>query len=74
VLAPLLLFDHYLWTQSAGRIMFVWTLALLVSKTAERDPQMRSTDRFGLTGSRTERPAARAGRTSRASNSSPYVG
>jgi hypothetical protein len=63
VLAPLLLFDHYLWSQSTGRILFVWTLALLVTKAAERDPEMRSTDRFGLTDSRADRPAARAGRS-----------
>jgi hypothetical protein len=64
VLAPLLLFDHYLWTQSAGRILFVWTLALLMSKAAERDPEMRSTDRFDLTGcARANQRAAPAGRS-----------
>jgi O-antigen ligase len=73
VLTPLLLFDHYLWTQSAGRILFVWTLALLTSRAAERDPDMRSADRFGLTGSpRGERLAARAGHDGSRSNSFPY--
>jgi hypothetical protein len=73
VLTPLLLFDHYLWTQSAGRILFVWTLALLTSKAAERDPNIRSADRFGLTGSpRGERLAARAGHDGSRSNSFPY--
>lgn len=37
VLVPLLLFDHYLWTQSAGRVLLVWTLALLMGlRPAER--------------------------------------
>jgi O-antigen ligase len=31
VLGPLLLFDHYLWTQSTGRVLLVFTLAVLVS-------------------------------------------
>jgi hypothetical protein len=75
VLAPLLLFDHYLWTQSAGRILLVWTLALLMSKAAERDTDIRSTDRFGLSGSASaNQPAAPAGRAGSPSNSSPYVG
>jgi hypothetical protein len=30
VLLPLLLFDHYLWTQPPGRVLLVWTLALIV--------------------------------------------
>jgi len=34
VLAPLLLFDHYLWTQSPGRVLLVLTLALLMSLRA----------------------------------------
>lgn len=50
VLVPLLLFDHYLWTQSAGRILFVWTLALLMSSRRARETNMTSADRFGLTG------------------------
>src|SRR6266571_4373334 len=39
VLAPLLLLDHYLWTQSAGRVLLVWTLILLMSGgvTAHQD-------------------------------------
>jgi putative inorganic carbon (HCO3(-)) transporter len=73
VLTPLLLFDHYLWTQSAGRILFVWTLTLLTSNAAENDPEMRSVDRFGLTGSaRDERLPARAGHDGGRSNSFPY--
>jgi O-antigen ligase len=31
VLAPLLLFDHYLWTQSTGRVLLVFTLTVLMS-------------------------------------------
>jgi O-antigen ligase len=31
VLGPLLLFDHYLWTQSTGRVLLVFTLTVLVS-------------------------------------------
>ena len=31
VLGPLLLFDHYLWTQSTDRVLLVFTLTLLVS-------------------------------------------
>ena len=73
VLTPLLLFDHYLWTQSAGRILFVWSLILLTSNAAENDPEMRSVDRFGLTGSaRDERLPARAGHDGGRSNSFPY--
>jgi hypothetical protein len=73
VLTPLLLFDHYLWTQSAGRILFVWTLTLLTSNAAENDPKMRSVDRFGLTGSaRDERLPARAAHDGGRSNSFPY--
>jgi len=51
VLAPLLLFDHYLWTQPAGRILFVWALTLLASKAAERDQQAhgRATTAVGVT-------------------------
>ena len=51
VLAPLLLFDHYLWTQSAGRILFVWAVSLLASKAAERDQQAhgRATTAVGVT-------------------------
>jgi hypothetical protein len=30
-LGPLLLFDHYLWTQTTGRVLLVWTLTLLMS-------------------------------------------
>jgi hypothetical protein len=30
-LGPLLLFDHYLWTQTTGRVLLVWTLTALMS-------------------------------------------
>ncbi len=35
-LAPLLVFDHYLWTQSTGRVLFVFTLAMLISLGADQ--------------------------------------
>ena len=36
VLTPLLLLDHYLWTQSAGRVLVVWALALLTASEGRR--------------------------------------
>ena len=62
VLAPLLLFDHYLWTQSAGRILFVWAVSLLASKAAERDQQAhgRATTAVGATRSRMRSKEANA--------------
>jgi lipopolysaccharide/colanic/teichoic acid biosynthesis glycosyltransferase len=38
VLLPLLLFDHYLWTLTAGRVLFFWTLAMLTSVDLVRKP------------------------------------
>ncbi|TME79907.1 MAG: hypothetical protein E6I43_13830 [Chloroflexi bacterium] len=62
VLAPLLLFDHYLWTQAAGRILFVWAVSLLASKAAERDQQAhgRATTAVGATRSRMRSKEANA--------------
>ena len=34
VMAPLLVFDHYLWTQPTGRALLIWALALLTSMGA----------------------------------------
>jgi len=44
VLGPLLLFDHYLWTQSSGRALLVFTLAVVVSLGAGegRDRERRA--------------------------------
>jgi type IV secretory pathway TrbD component len=43
VLLPLLLFDHYLWTQPTGRALLVLVLALLVGGSAEAAlPTMRT--------------------------------
>jgi hypothetical protein len=36
VLTPLLLLDHYLWTQSAGRVLVVWMLTVLMSSGGAR--------------------------------------
>ena len=38
VLTPLLLLDHYLWTQPAGRVLVVWALALLTGRGGTRHP------------------------------------
>ncbi len=46
VLAPLLFFDHYLWTQPAGRVLFVWTLTLLMSSGADPDSSPTSATRI----------------------------
>ena len=48
VLAPLLLVDHYLWTQSGGRILLVWTLAMLTSNLEEREIGLTSAASPGL--------------------------
>ncbi len=37
VLSPVLLFDHYLWTQSTGRVLLVFTLTVLMSLGAAQD-------------------------------------
>jgi hypothetical protein len=37
VLAPLLVFDHYLWTQPAGRALIVLTLVVLTSRLSGVD-------------------------------------
>jgi hypothetical protein len=42
VLAPLLFLDHYLWTQSAGRVLVVWTLVVLMSSGVEQDTSART--------------------------------
>lgn len=46
VVTPLLLLDHYLWTQPAGRVLLVWTLTLLVSSGAGRDTNATPTNRI----------------------------
>ena len=45
VIVPLLLFDHYLWTQSVGRVLLVFTLALLTSVPTAGPAQVQVSDR-----------------------------
>jgi hypothetical protein len=35
LLVPILFFDHYLWTQPPGRVLLVWTCAMLVGTAAD---------------------------------------
>jgi hypothetical protein len=37
VLLPLLLLDHYLWTQPGGRTLVVWSFAVLAAVVGQRD-------------------------------------
>jgi len=62
VLGPLLLFDHYLWTQSTGRVLLVFALTVLVSRGASGGS---AEDRRGA-GSQVVAPAANIQARSRA--------